>query len=140
MTATPSIVENQMRPSGALVTCGWYNVGWENSRRPSALSNTVTCSIRGIAGFSSFCGTRSRPHGVYSHIEPASSGIDQWTPSHGNPLPAFTVVTRPSLIRLKPLRVAAQTVPSRSARTSYTMPVPRPSRSAYRRSMCRPSW
>ena len=58
---------------------------------------------------------------MYNHTDPASSGIDQWTLSHGSPPAAFSVAMPPSLIRIKPRLVAAQIVPSGPGRRWYTL-------------------
>ena len=42
----------------------------------------------------SCCDRRTSPHGMYNHTDPASSGIDQWTLSHGSPADEFSVASR----------------------------------------------
>src|SRR5208337_2969479 len=115
MTWTPSPVRNHSLPSVDFATRGPYALaGVERSLTPSAASQTVVSILRfgsAIHVSSSVRVMRTRPHAVYNQNERSSSSIDQLVKSQGKPFLLVSVAIRPSLIRLRPPCVAAQSAP-----------------------------
>ena len=110
-TLTPSPCANHSFPSRDLVALGPYLPTTALLRTPSELSNTVVSTVRFellTHASSSECAIRTRPHAVYSHNDEASSSKTMRTTLQGRPFLVVRVATRPSLTRLRPPSVAAQ--------------------------------
>ena len=58
--------------------------------------------------------TRTKPQGIISQTDWASSSIVHWTASQGNPFLLVSVAMRPFFNRLSPPSVAIQSAPSSS--------------------------
>src|SRR6476619_6002450 len=99
MTLAPSFPVNQSRPSAAFAIYGPMPDGHDSLCTPSAASNTVAATdvVRPLAHATiSWWVTRTRPHAMLAHSEPASSKVTQLTASHGRPFLRLRVITRPS--------------------------------------------
>src|SRR5262245_27326852 len=131
---TPSQGKNHNFPSADLATGGQYIAGSARGATPSELSKTVIGILRVGSltdAFNSAEATRISPQTVDSQTDWSSSSMLQCTASQGNPLPLFTVTTRPSSTWLSPLSMATQSAPCASSRRWLTRPAPSPSAAVY---------